>query len=93
MSETDATTQAAILELVLQAGRGDKAEDWLHKGILAAGYVRKEDRFTKAEFQASLRRLMDAVESAGLVCAETCGEQILDRIISALQRLSEAVPE
>ena len=85
----DDARQKVICDLVGQAGRGIPQLDWLHQAILDAGYIRREDRTTKQEVRAAVRRLMVAMESLACDCAVTCGEHILDKVIRVVQE-SEA---
>ena len=82
--------QQIICDLVRQAATGARKLDWLHKAIIEAGYIRKQDRVTKREVRTTVRNLLNAVESIACDCAETCGEHMLDKVIRFLQQVQAA---
>jgi len=88
------TTLTALIQAAA-AGKPDAA--WIDEAIRKAGYVRREERVTKTELAKAVRAIINVMEETALFCGETCGEQMMDRVMEGIQRVerigSERGPE
>jgi len=86
-----------LTALIQAAAAGKPDAAWLDEAIRKAGYVRREERVTKAELAKAVRAIINVMEETALFCGETCGENMMDQLMQGISRVerigSERGPE
>jgi protein-disulfide isomerase-like protein with CxxC motif len=95
MTAPDIRTTLTALIQAAAAGKPDAA--WIDEAIRKAGYVRREERVTKAELAKAVSAIIGVMEETALFCGETCGENMMDHLMQGITRVerigSERGPE
>jgi len=86
-----------VTALIQAAAAGKPDAAWIDEAIRKAGYVRREERVTKAELAKDVSAIINVMEETALFCGETCGENMMDHLMQGITRVerigSERGPE